>query len=79
MVAPDTNKKEVAKSFKLITTRLENEQPLPTAHVTSYMGRFCSQLGLKHRDRVAAEEFALAACPKDGRLIFLVSPTCCKP
>lgn len=65
-MATDTTKKEVAKSFKIIQAKVDTEA-MPTAHVKSYMGRFCSQLGLKHPDRVAAEEFALAACPLDGR------------
>ena len=29
-------------------------------------GASANQLGLKHSDVVAAEEFALAACPRDG-------------
>lgn len=65
-VAADTTKKDVAKSFKIITSKLEDEAT-HTAHVKDYMGRFVSQLGLKHAERVAAEDFALAACPPDGQ------------
>jgi transcription initiation factor TFIIIB Brf1 subunit/transcription initiation factor TFIIB len=70
MVASDTTKKEVARSFNLITAKMDDSwgaKKLPTAHVKDYMRRFCNQLGLKHQDVVIAEEFALAACPRDGR------------
>lgn len=45
---------------------MEDLENAPTAHVKDYMRRFCNQLGLKHTDVVVAEEFALAACPRDG-------------
>lgn len=65
-MATDTTKKDVGKSFKLITTRMADLETGPSAHVKDYMRRFCNQLGLKHSDVVVAEEFALAACPRDG-------------
>jgi len=78
MVASDTTKKEVARSFNLITSKMDDSwgaKKLPTAHVKDYMRRFCNQLGLKHQDVVIAEEFALAACPRDGRCPPLQFPS----
>lgn len=65
LVATDTTKKDVARSFNIITKKMEHFES--TSHVMDFMRRFCTQLGLKHSDVVVAEEFALAACPRDGK------------
>ncbi len=66
-MATDTTKKDVARSFAAITNKMDNLESTTAAHVKYYMRRFCSQLGLKHSHIVVAEEFALAACPRDGK------------
>ena len=75
-VSFDTNKKEVAKSFKKIL--LELQIRVPAAYISSYMGRFCSQLGLGFRERVAAEQLASAVCPKrESRSTTLICFSAC--
>lgn len=66
-MATDTTKKDVAKSFTSITKRMGTLEVTPAAHVKDYMRRYCSRLSMKHPEVVAAEEFALAACPRDGK------------
>ena len=67
LVAEDTTKKDVARTFKIITQKMGDGSELPpTAHVSDYMRRFCSELRLQHKDVKACEEVALAACPRDG-------------
>ena len=65
-MATDTTKKDVARSFTIITNKMENLETT-SAHVKDFLRRFCNQLGLRHSDVVVAEEFALAACPRDGK------------
>lgn len=67
LVATDTTKKDVARSFTIITNKMEDLETTPASHVKDFMRRFCNQLGLKHSDIVVAEEFAIAACPRDGK------------
>ena len=66
-MATDTTHKDVAKSFTAITKKMDVADTMPTAHVKDFMRRFCNQLGLKHLEITAAEDFALAACPRDGK------------
>lgn len=70
-IATDTTKKDVARSFNNINKNMGDAWAAgqSTAHVKDFMRRFCNQLGLKHQDVVVAEEFALAACPRDGKHI----------
>ena len=72
-IATDTTQKEVARSFNIINKNMGDRwgASQPTTHVKDFMRRFCNQLGLKHQDVVVAEEFALAACPRDGRQVTL--------
>ena len=72
--ATDTSQKEVTRSFNIIKKSMGDELGMAqqTAHVKGFMRRFCSQLGLKHRDVMVAEEVALAACPRDGRRVALL-------
>ena len=66
-MAQDTNKTDVARSFNAITKKMDNIEATPAAHVKDYMRRFCNALGMKHTEIVVAEEFAKAACPRDGK------------
>ena len=70
-IATDTTQKDVARSFNIINKNMGDKwgAAQPTTHVKDFMRRFCNQLGLKHQDVVVAEEFALAACPRDGRWV----------
>ena len=58
-VLSDTERKEMAKSFRKIVRAIR----VPAGHISLNMGRFCSQLGLDFKERVAAEQLASAVCP----------------
>ena len=80
-IATDTTQKDVGRSFNIINKNMGDTwgAAQQTAHVKDFMRRFCNQLGLKHQDVVVAEEFALAACPRDGRRVFLPKVwDCCR-
>lgn len=73
-IATDTSQKDVGRTFNIINRDMGDKWAAeqPQAHVKDFMRRFCNQLGLEHRDVVVAEEFALAACPRDG--MWVLSP-----
>jgi hypothetical protein len=63
-VVQDTNKKEIGRCYKAIIKELETN--VGVTHVSDYMRRWGSQLGLSNREMRAGTEIADVACPRDG-------------
>jgi hypothetical protein len=76
-VVTDTNKKEIGRCYKAIIKELETN--VGVTHVSDFMRRWGSLLGLTNKDMRAGTAIAEAACPRDGmwvpfragRLFFL--------
>ena len=69
---PDAQQKDVAKSYRLIEKFLQENashgtETVGVIHVTDYLRRFCSSLGLSHTDMRHCTDIANAASPRDGR------------
>jgi hypothetical protein len=63
-VVTDTNKKEIGRCYKAIIKELETN--VGVTHVSDFMRRWGSLLGLANKDMRAGTAIAEAACPRDG-------------
>lgn len=74
-VVQDTNKRDIGRCYTAIVKELDTH--VGVTHVSDYMRRWGSHLGLSNREMRAGIEIADVACPRDGVCVvpsvFLIS------
>lgn len=73
-VVQDTNKRDIGRCYTAIVKELDAH--VGVTHVSDYMRRWGSHLGLSNREMRAGIEIADVACPRDG--VCVVPPSVLK-